>query len=160
MPHHRGRLRFYPTFFDNIDLMVIAPHQRKTKTVKNPIQFECVPEKTQGVLSMLYLSIPMGIPDESGGRDSLKECENDMKEIAGAVRDMLRIYGFSAKKTSGFGVASENIEKANLSINLGGPEPSKVPIGDVKTLTAWREAIEKWTEERMKKVKEVKDGNE
>ncbi len=31
MPHHSGRMSFYPTFFDLIDVEVINPHSRKTK---------------------------------------------------------------------------------------------------------------------------------
>ena len=36
-PHHAGRLNFYPTFFDRIDVEVINPHSRETKAGTHPI---------------------------------------------------------------------------------------------------------------------------
>ena len=34
---NRGRLNFYPTFFDQISLEIINPHDRKTKAGTNPV---------------------------------------------------------------------------------------------------------------------------
>uniref|UniRef100_UPI003A101862 RAMP superfamily CRISPR-associated protein n=1 Tax=Chloroflexus sp. TaxID=1904827 RepID=UPI003A101862 len=43
LPHYSGRLYFYPTFFNQIDVEVINPHSRKTRAGTQPIYLECVP---------------------------------------------------------------------------------------------------------------------
>ncbi|ODS35030.1 MAG: hypothetical protein A7316_04480 [Candidatus Altiarchaeales archaeon WOR_SM1_86-2] len=99
----RGRLQFYPTFFNKIGLDVINPHDRKTKTGKNPILYEIVPEEASGTFSLLYVPF-----DLIGNEDELKkQVDEDLKLIAEAVKKLLTIYGFSAKKTAGFGVTNE-----------------------------------------------------
>ena len=104
IPSRSGRLFFYPTFFDTISLDVITPLSRETKTpVRGPIYFEIVPETTEGVFRLLYYPfdlIARGEFEKIG--DELKE---DMEFLAKAIRKMLCEIGFSAKKTSGFGVA-------------------------------------------------------
>jgi CRISPR-associated protein Cmr2 len=51
----RGRLIFFPTFFNNISLEVINPHDRKTRAGTLPIYIESVPEGTEGNFSLLYI---------------------------------------------------------------------------------------------------------
>ncbi len=55
LPHHSGRLSFYPTFFDGIDVEVINPHSRKTRAGTQPIYLECVPTGATGTFSLLYV---------------------------------------------------------------------------------------------------------
>ncbi|MFO3797078.1 MAG: CRISPR-associated protein, partial [Anaerolineales bacterium] len=55
LPHHSGRLIFYPTFFNLIDVEVINPHLRKTKAGTHPIYLECVPAGASGTFSLLYV---------------------------------------------------------------------------------------------------------
>ncbi|OQX19631.1 MAG: hypothetical protein BWK75_05465 [Candidatus Altiarchaeales archaeon A3] len=62
----RGRLIFYPTFFDQIDLDVIAPHDRKTKAGKkgiSPIYYEISPKGSKGTFALLYFPFDL-IGDE------------------------------------------------------------------------------------------------
>ena len=99
-PNHAGWLRFYPTFFDRISLEVINPHDRQTRTGKYPIYFESVPIGAKGTFSLLY--VPLGPVDENLMRA-------DLQTSAEAIREMMRTYGFSAKKSSGFGEAEDEI---------------------------------------------------
>jgi CRISPR/Cas system CMR subunit Cmr6 (Cas7 group RAMP superfamily) len=101
----RGRLNFYPTFFDQISLEVINPHDRKTKAGINPIYIESVPVGASGYFSLLYVPFDLiGKPLEIK-----KQVIEDMNLIYDALKEMMLTYGFSAKKGSGFGVADKNI---------------------------------------------------
>ena len=97
----QGRLHFYPTFFDQIGLEVINPHDRETGAGKHPIYFECVPANTQGVFALLYVPIGAGPMDEN-------TCKADLKAVAKGIHAMLTVYGFGAKTSSGYGVAEVN----------------------------------------------------
>jgi CRISPR-associated protein Cmr2 len=107
--NRRGRLLFYPTFFDNIDLDVIAPHSRNTRTVTNPINFEIVPKGTESTFYLLYF------PFDLIGRNDIinKEKIEDLRVLKDAINDMFTKYGFGAKTTSGYGIA----EVTNIEIN-------------------------------------------
>jgi CRISPR/Cas system CMR subunit Cmr6 (Cas7 group RAMP superfamily) len=97
----KGRLHFYPTFFDKIGLEIINPHDRKIKSGKNPIPIETVPAGAKGEFSLLYLPFDLlGLPLS----DIKKEVMVDLENIPTAIRQMMRTYGFSAKKSSGFGI--------------------------------------------------------
>lgn len=100
LPHNAGWLRFYPTFFDCIGLEVINPHDRKTRAGTQPIYFESVPIGATGGFSLLYAPF---------GRVSVSEAKEDLRRIAVGVAAMLLTYGFSAKKTSGFGEAGDDL---------------------------------------------------
>ena len=94
----RGRLRFYPTFFDAIGLEVINPHGRKTGAGTHPIYFECVPAGAVGKFTLLYAPL-----DWVGAlRD---EVVGDLRAAAEGVRAMFTEYGLGAKTSSGFGTA-------------------------------------------------------
>lgn len=103
----QGRLFFYPTFFDRIDLEVINPHSRQTRAGTHPIYFECAPVNATGIFSLLY------IPFDLVGRfeveeEAKKEPLQDLLITLEAVKAMILEYGFSAKKTSGFGVIKKD----------------------------------------------------
>ncbi|MEA5617956.1 RAMP superfamily CRISPR-associated protein [Cronbergia sp. UHCC 0137] len=93
-----GRLYFYPTFFDNIDkqkqLEVINPHDRKKGTGKNPILIESVPIGATGEFVILY--VPFGKVEE-------RQVIEDLELVVKGVKEMLTVYGFGAKTSSGFG---------------------------------------------------------
>ena len=93
-----GRLHFYPTFFDKINLEVINPHDRETGAGKHPIYLECVPAGTKGVFTLLYVPLDADLADED-------TCQDDLKAVAQGTRTMLTKYGFGAKTSSGYGVA-------------------------------------------------------
>jgi len=106
VPSRSGRLFFYPTFFEEISLDVITPLSRETKTpVRGPIYFETVPEGSKGTFRLLYY------PFDLIARGELDEIEREMKEdlnfLSKALRKMFYEIGFSAKKTSGYGVVEQ-----------------------------------------------------
>ena len=106
LPHHSGRLMCYPTFFNLIDVEVINPHSRKTKAGTHPIYLECVPDGAQGTFSLLYVPFDLiGQPNEA----IIKQAKADLQIIAEAIGAMMLTYGFSAKRTSGYGTAEDAI---------------------------------------------------
>jgi len=110
--HFKGRLFFYPTFFNVISLDVITPLSRKTKTpVHGPIYLEIVPEKiktkngeekVKGEFRLLYYPYDLIVRGEFDRIED--EFMEDIKFLAKALRKMFYEIGFSAKKTSGYGV--------------------------------------------------------
>jgi CRISPR-associated protein Cmr2 len=123
MPHHSGRLMFYPTFFDQIDVEVINPHSRRTKAGTHPIYLECVPAGAQGTFTLLY------VPFDLIGADEIrKQAFEDLKLVAEGLKEMFLTYGFSAKRSSGFGVAKENVENGFVHIRIEEmPAPPAAP---------------------------------
>jgi CRISPR-associated protein Cmr2 len=113
LPHHSGRLRFYPTFYDRIGLEVINPHERATRAGKQPIYFESVPVGASGVFSLLYVPFD-GVAEA--------EARRDMTLAADAIREMMLTYGFSAKKSRGFGEAQDDIAPGQI-VTATGPWP-------------------------------------
>ncbi len=108
VPSRSGRLFFYPTFFDEISLDVITPLSRETRTPvkgRGPIYFETVPEKSKGMFRLLYYPFDLVARGEFDKIE--KEMEEDLKFLSRALHKMFYEIGFSAKKTSGFGVISE-----------------------------------------------------
>ncbi len=111
-----GRLIFYPVFFDSIGLDVIAPHNRKTRTVAEmgPIFFETVPGGAQGTFSLLYFPfdlLPALRSEDSAAKEkAIEEIQEDLAVLKEAIPAMLLTYGFAAKKTSGYSIAEDKIE--------------------------------------------------
>jgi len=103
----RGRLLFYPTFFDKIDLDVINPHSRKTKAGTVPIVMEVVPPGATGYFSLLYVPFDLiGDQDE----DKIKaEVKSDLLCVYNAVSGMMRNFGFSAKRSKGYGLIRDEL---------------------------------------------------
>jgi len=113
-PSRSGRLFFYPTFFEEISLDVITPLSRETRTpAKGPIYFETVPENAKGIFRLLYYPfdlIARGELDKIEG-----EIKDDMEFLSKALQKMFYEIGFSAKKSSGFGVISEFDGEVSIS---------------------------------------------
>lgn len=115
--HTQGMMYFYPTFWDKIDMMVINPHDRRTKTGKNPIYFEIVPAGAKGVFRLVYVPFYwLGLP-ENELREKVIE---DLKEVIAGVKEMMLTYGFSAKKSSGFGVIEDKWNKNESRLEVRG----------------------------------------
>lgn len=116
-----GCLYFFPTFFTDIGLEVINPHDRKTGVGKQgPILMECVPENTVGELRILY--VPLGLLDQKNA-ERTKQVAADLEKVTQAVRAMLTTYGFGAKTSSGFGTAENQLaEKGKLVIKTNATE--------------------------------------
>jgi len=102
----RGALRFLPTWFNRIGFEVINPHRRETKAGTQPIVYEVVPAETSGKLHLLYAPAP--------GREGPPEA---MSKLVCAIEKLLTVYGFSAKRTAGWGLA--HIVKCELSVAKG-----------------------------------------
>ncbi len=113
-----GRLYFYPTFFTTTGLEIINPHDRKRRVGKNPILFESVPRNTCGTFTILY--VPTDLIEKSG--NLAREIASDLQLLIAALRFMFCDYGFSAKRSSGYGLAEEKIEDGALQVHLGGAQ--------------------------------------
>lgn len=109
LPHSRGRLMFYPTFFNLIDVEVINPHSRKTRAGRMPIYLECVSAGAEGTFSLLY--VPFDLVGREGWDEAKikQQAKEDLAMVAEAIRAMMLTYGFSAKRTSGYGTAKDVI---------------------------------------------------
>jgi CRISPR-associated protein Cmr2 len=90
----RGALAFYPTWFSKVGFEVINPHSRTRRAGTQPIYYEVVPAGTDGKLRLLYAPLP---GDEAG---------DALGHLIDAVDALLSTYGFSAKRTVGWGTAS------------------------------------------------------
>ncbi len=108
----QGWLYFYTTFFDKIDLEVINPHDRKKRTGTIPIYFEVVPINATGTFSLLWFPYDL-VENSIARKQALKENWMVLKK---ALKNMFLIYGFSAKKTSGFGVIQDLISHKRFII--------------------------------------------
>jgi len=137
---HAGRLHFYPTFFEKTGLEVINPHDRQSNAGTIPIFFETVPPGTPGYFTLVYIPIynqPSAHLPVSA-KHSLLEVSEDLKMTTAGLCAMFRKYGFSAKKTSGFGLADEKIEEA--SIKLKKPAQSKVEPPEINSFAGLEKA--------------------
>jgi CRISPR-associated protein Cmr2 len=109
-----GRLVFYPSFLDLIGLDIIAPHDRETRTVKVPIQFEVSPENAKGTFSLLYFPFDLIESLHSNEKErAIEEIKENWEILIKAIQAMLTKYGFGAKTTVGYGIA--NIEKIEIN---------------------------------------------
>lgn len=114
----RGRLQFFPTFFREINFEVITPldRERRIPTEKGPIFFEAIKENTKATFTLLY--VPFNLIGKGKAPDKLKEeVGKDLALVCEAVKEMMLTYGFSAKKTSGFGVIAPKLEKGRIFFN-------------------------------------------
>ncbi|MCD6398989.1 MAG: hypothetical protein J7L08_03645 [Candidatus Aenigmarchaeota archaeon] len=107
----RGRLYFFPTFFEEeAGRDVITPLKRDTRTpARGPISLEVMKPGSKGNFYLLY------VPYSQGKNFKEEEVEEDLRFLAKALQLMFYTYGFSAKKTSGFGVI-EYLEEENVVV--------------------------------------------
>lgn len=108
----KGRLYFFPTFFEEeAEKDVITPLKRDTRTPtkKGPIPLEVIKPGKNGDFYLLYLPYPKG---KDFKEDDIKE---DLEFLAETLKLMFYTYGFSAKKTSGFGITKE-LQDKNVEI--------------------------------------------
>lgn len=134
----KGRLYFYPTFFTGkTEKEVITPLNRENRTpVRGPIDLEVIPAGETGDFHLLYFPYPKG----ENWRP--KEVFEDLKLTIEALEKMFLHYGFSAKKTSGFGV----IQKEFNNFSLLWDEKNKdknIPPDKVKNFQTLKEEVNK-----------------
>lgn len=129
-PHHRGRLMFYPSFFDGIDVEVINPHSRETKAGTHPIYLECVPSKPSSTATFTLLYTPFDCFCRNKN-ETRRQVAADLKRVAQGVRGMLTTYGFGAKTSSGYGTADNRLaESGKLVIKANITCPSSAGEGN------------------------------
>lgn len=100
-----GALRIYPSFFYDIDIEIINPIDRKTRKGTVPILFEVVPKGSKSEVILTY--IPNFIHQQY--------IDTDLEVIQGSLEVLIRDYGISAKRSSGWGKAKIK----NLKIERG-----------------------------------------
>lgn len=139
IPHSQGRLQFFPAYLDKIDLEVINPHDRKTRTGKQPIYFEVAPAGAKGIFSLIYTPF-----DLVGDRDASRAvAPRDLEAIIEGVQGLMFTYGFSAKKSSGFGVVDSNSIAGRLQVN--DPDWNK-RSSEWKSFTELLELAQEWAQ--------------
>jgi len=135
--HIRGMLHFYPTFWDKIDMIIINPHDRRTKTGKNPIYFEVVPAGANGVFRLVYVPFYwLGLSED----ELRKKVIGDLKGVIDGIREMMLTYGFSSKKSSGFGMIEDRWDRRESRVEVKGFCDAQM-FGNFEELT---EIVDKW----------------
>lgn len=125
---HSGRLVIYPSFFKKLGREVINPHNRVTKAGRKeraPIFFEVVPVDS-GESNFTLLYIPCLYINGRETKDLKVEVKEDLSLVAKGLREMLLNYGFSAKKTSGYGAAENDIKDGIAALNM--PDDNNKPL--------------------------------
>lgn len=120
----KGKLYFFPTFFKEDGVRdVITPLDRNTRTPvegKSPVNLEVMKAGTKGEFYILYIPYP------KGNEFKEEDVKKDLKFLADALKLMFYIYGFSAKKTSGFGVIQETLNEGKFWIKSGANIQEKI----------------------------------
>ena len=95
----RGALQGYPTWFDKVCFEVINPHDRTRRAGTQPIYYEVVPAGRRATLHLLYAPTP--------GQAHRQRVDpvDVMRRLLDAANKLLTVYGFSAKRTAGWGLA-------------------------------------------------------
>ena len=106
---HKGRVIFYPTYFNRLSLEVINPHNRKTKAGTHPIYYEVVPKESKGIFQLIYIPYDAALLPDSKVK---KQAEDDAKFLIELFRDALQEIGIGAKTKLGWGRAK--IEDKNI----------------------------------------------
>lgn len=103
---YRGRLAFFPTFFDKIAVGVINPHSRETGAGQQPIHLEQVPPGARGALALLYSPCCDPVRAKHEVKFSARKLAwADAAAVLDAVYSMLVELGFGAKTAAGMGRA-------------------------------------------------------
>ncbi len=94
---HKGRVIFYPTYFDKLSLEIINPHDRRKRAGTNPIHYEVVPAKTEGIFQLIYIPF-----DAVLKKNEDEEVNEDLENIIKAL-NILSNKGIGAKTKLGWG---------------------------------------------------------
>jgi len=120
-----ARLHFFPTFWDSVSKdqqghiarAVATPLYSDTRTPvqgRAPINMEVIPIGTKGIFCLLYT------PHPKGKNWSFEQTGEDLRASAKAVKAMLLEYGFSAKKTAGWGIVQNELDKGGGKLMVKG----------------------------------------
>jgi len=107
-----GRLHFFPTFFSSQTAReVITPLWRDTRTpARGPIDIEVIAAGQHAKFFLLY------VPRPKGDKWHIDQIGEDLYAAARSVKAMLLDYGFSAKKTSGWGAVADSLMSGVLVV--------------------------------------------
>jgi len=95
----RGALQGYPTWFDKVGFEVVNPHDRARRAGTQPIYYEVVPAGRRASLHLLYAPTP------GQARRQRVDAVDALSRLLGGANKVLTVYGFSAKRTAGWGLA-------------------------------------------------------
>lgn len=95
----RGALQCFPTWFDKVGFEVINPHDRARRAGTQPIMYEVVPPGGKATLHLMYVPPPGQTHAQS------VDAADVLERLLEATRKLLTVYGFSAKRTAGWGIA-------------------------------------------------------
>jgi CRISPR-associated protein Cmr2 len=127
-----GRLHFFPSFFGEMGMEVINPHDREKGGGTQPIHFECVPAGATADFVLLY--VPFG-PFGQDEKEMRREIGEDLRILAEGLKEMFGVFGFGAKTSSGFGLA-EMAGRGDFSLNFPDrpetPEETPMPVEPVE----------------------------
>lgn len=154
----RGRVIFYPTFFTTVSREVINPHDRGTKAGTIPIFFECVPAGETGIFNLLYVPhlALNGVATHS--EELVEQVKDDMKVILQGIQDMMLVYGFSAKRTAGYGETEDKVSEGMVCLSRYQEANSKPAKPDLPELCkSWLDNDGKFTVYDKKARKEMLD---
>jgi|GEM_PF-3324231 len=100
LPGLTGCLFTYPTFFDQIEIELINPHDSVRRVGTQPIHLEMVPAGSQGLFRLFYLQhVPLML--QNATPDEIARA--DLKALTEAIKVLFLELGISAKRTSGHG---------------------------------------------------------
>lgn len=102
-----GRLRLFPTFFDQVGLEVINPHDRQKKIgARGPIAIESAPRGSTGIFRLLYVPFDqIGQPIRTIWADG-RWCA---KLLCQTIHHVFTVSGVGAKTSSGYGIAEDTL---------------------------------------------------
>jgi CRISPR/Cas system CSM-associated protein Csm3 (group 7 of RAMP superfamily) len=128
----RGRLQFYSTYFSKTGRYMTHALSRRSKTGEAPVEYETVPEGTEGVFTLLYW-----IPGqaEAHGEELASEAQRHLWLTCRAVAVMLLDTGVGGKKSTGFGSARNELATCKFSgVGVRLPETN---IDSLSALWEW-----------------------
>jgi CRISPR-associated protein Cmr2 len=136
----RGRLSFYPTFFDALEVGMINPHYRKSGAGWQPIHIEQVPRGAGGAFALLHTPIVPDTPKEA--LPSWEDVLHDLDLVGQACYTMLAELGFGAKTGSGMGRVAAEIPDAYLRINVKDRQVLRLKLKRLRFLNELRHYVE------------------
>jgi len=114
----KGRVIFYPIYFDKLSLEVINPHNRKTKAGTNPIYYEVVPKGCESTLQIIYIPFD-GVIEDNGKLQ--KEAKKDLEFLTKCIKRLSQ-NGLGAKTKLGWGRFEILEKKVCLNSEIQIPE--------------------------------------
>jgi len=113
---HKGRVIFYPTYFDKLSLEIMNPHDRRKRAGTTPIHYEVVPAETEGIFQIVYIPYDRILTKDE---ELKEEVEQDLEMLCEAIEKLAEV-GVGAKTKLGWG---------------------KFEIEDIRVCTNWNYAL-------------------